>query len=184
MGLVSPRRPARYEQPWRPSPPLPALRLAVFFFFFSPRSSSEMSRPAYLEMGTNCSPALPRPSYPIYSHIYGQMAGGSEWEGCASQKISGGSERGKGVGTKGGGRKGKKKKALSKKVLDVLRNAVSPLGKYISVRRSLPAACTRPAPRPARISPAARQLRSAPPGAAPASGLGAVPQLFKFFFRE
>lgn len=121
-----------------------------------------MSRPAYLEMGTNCSPALPRPSHPIYSHIYGQMAGGSEWEGCASQKNPGGSERGKGVGTKGGGREGgrkkKKKKVLSKKVLDVLRNAVSPLGKYISVRRSLPAACTRPAPRPARINPAA------PPG--------------------
>lgn len=80
-----------------------------FFFFFSPRSSSETSRPAYLEMGTNCSPALPRPSHPIYSHIYGQMAGGSEWEGCVSQKNPGGSERGKGVGTKGGGRKSKKK---------------------------------------------------------------------------
>lgn len=79
------------------------------------------------------------------------------------RKKPGGSQRGKGVGTNGGGREGKKKKkGFSKKVLDVLRNAVGPLGKYISVRRSLPAACTRPAPRPARISPAARQLRAAP----------------------
>lgn len=64
----------------------------------------------------------------------------------------------------------KKKKTLSKKVLDVLRNAVSPLGKAISVRRSPPAARTPPAPVPHSLAPAL-------PGAAARIRIGALPPL-------
>lgn len=153
--------------------PAPSLCPSPFFYlFFPPRSSSEMPRLARLELGTNLSPALPRPSHPIYRHIHGQKAGGSEWESRAAEKSRGRAKRGKGVGTNGGGRgkKKKKKKALSKKVLDVLRNAVSPLGKAISVRRSPPAARTPPAPVPHSLAPAL-------PGAAARIRIGALPPL-------
>lgn len=68
------------------------------------------------------------------------------------------------------GKRKKKKKALSKKVLDVLRNAVSPLGKAISVRRSPPVARTPPAPVPHSLAPAL-------PGAAARIRIGALPPL-------
>lgn len=79
-------------------------------------------------------------------------------------------ERGRDKRRREGKRKKKKKKALSKKVLDVLRNAVSPLGKAISVRRSPPAARTPPAPVPHSLAPAL-------PGAAARIRIGALPPL-------